>query len=57
MNGIISMIYNIIYENRVENSFITILAVILIIINNYTGFARIVVNNIHVKFILPTKAQ
>lgn len=39
-----------------KDPFATMLAVIFVAINNYTGFASIVVNGVHVVFIVSIKA-
>lgn len=50
-------VYDMICENRVEDSFTTMPAVILVAVDKYTGSANMAINNIYVMPVLSAEAQ
>lgn len=56
VNNTIGILYNIIWKDRVEDPFAIMLAVILMIVDNYSGFTSIVVKDIHVMLVMPIEA-
>lgn len=57
VNDIIGKVYNMIWENRVEDSFAIILAVILVAVDNYAGSVNMVVNRVYVVPVVLVEAQ
>ena len=57
VNGIMGTVYNMIWEEGVEDPFATMSAVIFVAINNYSGPASLVVNGVHVVPIVPAEIQ
>ena len=50
-------VYDMICENRVEDPFATMPAVILVAVDKYTGSANMAINNIYVMPVLSAEAQ
>lgn len=57
VNGTISTVYDMIWEDGVEDPFATMPAVILVAVNNYTGPASMVVNGVHVMPVVLAEAR
>lgn len=56
VNGIIGTVYNMIWEDKIEDPFVTMLVVILMAVNNYIGPASMVVNGVHMLLIVLVEA-
>lgn len=50
------ILYNIIWKDRVEDPCAIMLAVILMTIDNYSGFTSIMVKDIYVMLVMPIEA-
>lgn len=57
VNGTMDIVYNMIWEDGVEDPFAIMSAVILVAVNNYAGPASIVVNGIYVVPVLFVEGQ
>lgn len=57
VNGTMGTVYDMIWEDGVEDPFTIMPAVILVAVDNYAGLASMVVNGVHVVPIVPTEAQ
>lgn len=57
VNGTMGTVYNMIWEEEVEDLFAIMPAVILVAIGNYSGPASLVVNGVHVVPIVPAEVQ
>lgn len=56
VNGTMGTVYDIIWEDGVDDFFTTMPAVILVAVNNYFGRASIIVNGINVVPVVPAEA-
>ena len=57
VNSTMGMVHDIIWDDKVENPFAIIPAVILMAGDNYTGPASMVVNGVHIVSVAPAKTQ
>lgn len=56
VNSIIDTVYDVIWEDRVNDLFVIIATVILVVVDNYTGFVNIKINGVYIVFIMPVEA-
>lgn len=57
VNGTMGTVFDMIWENGVENSFVTMLAGILDVVDKYDGPGSIQIDGVHVVPVIPANAQ